>query len=72
VTTVAEQIDDYLRDINVYHVVIDEAELIVVGKKSPEFANMVAGLGRDKIVVDLVRILSDPETCHGTYEGICW
>lgn len=52
--------------------VIDGAELIVVGKRDFEFEDIIAGIDRDKIVVDLVRIMSDPETCNGNYEGICW
>jgi GDP-mannose 6-dehydrogenase len=52
--------------------VVENAELIVIGKKSPEFADMVASLDRDKIVVDLVRILPDTGKFHSHYEGICW
>jgi GDP-mannose 6-dehydrogenase len=52
--------------------VVEDAELIVIGKKSPEFADMVASLDRDKIVVDLVRILPDTGKFNSHYEGICW
>jgi GDP-mannose 6-dehydrogenase len=52
--------------------VVDNTDLIVVGKKSPEYADVVTSLNRDKVVIDLVRILSDSEKCHGNYEGICW
>jgi GDP-mannose 6-dehydrogenase len=52
--------------------VVDDAELIVVGKKSPGFTEIVASLGKDKIVVDLVRIMSDPGECRSNYQGICW
>lgn len=52
--------------------VVDHADLIVVGKKSPEFGAIVSGLERDKEVVDLVRILADPGKCASHYEGLCW
>jgi GDP-mannose 6-dehydrogenase len=52
--------------------VINDAELIVVGKKSPEFAEIVASLDKEKLVIDLVRIVSDMAKYHGNYEGICW
>ena len=52
--------------------VIHDAEVVVVGKKSPEFADAVANLEKDKIVVDLVRIGSETGKFHGNYEGICW
>src|SRR5262249_32066080 len=52
--------------------VIDDTDLIVVGKKSPEFSDIVTGLDKSKVVIDLVRILSDAGKYHGNYEGICW
>jgi GDP-mannose 6-dehydrogenase len=52
--------------------VVDEAELIVVGKKSPEFTEIVASLDKEKVVIDLVRIISDPGECRSNYQGICW
>ena len=52
--------------------VIDDAEVIVVGKKSPEFAEIVINLDKSKVVVDLVRIVSYPGECRSNYEGICW
>src|SRR5262245_6512715 len=52
--------------------VVDDTDIIVVGKKSPGFADIVASLDKDKIVIDLVRILSDSGKYHSNYEGICW
>jgi GDP-mannose 6-dehydrogenase len=52
--------------------VIDDADIVVVGKKSPEFADIISSLDKDKIVIDLVRIMADLGQCHGNYEGICW
>src|SRR2546425_7739663 len=37
---------------------IQDAEVVVVGKKSPEFGDIVASLDEEKIVIDLVRISS--------------
>jgi GDP-mannose 6-dehydrogenase len=52
--------------------VIDDTDLVVVAKKSPEFADIVANLDKDKVVIDLVRIMSDAGKYCGNYEGICW
>ena len=52
--------------------VISDAELILVGKKSPEFVDIVGTLGKEKVVIDLVRILSGVGRYDGNYEGICW
>ncbi|NIR48088.1 GDP-mannose dehydrogenase, partial [candidate division KSB1 bacterium] len=52
--------------------VVADAEVIVVGKKTREFANIVAGLDGGKTVVDLVRIAADTEQLKCNYEGICW
>jgi GDP-mannose 6-dehydrogenase len=52
--------------------VIDYSEIIVLGKKTPEFADIITDVSRDKIVIDLVRIGLDPGKCHINYEGICW
>jgi GDP-mannose 6-dehydrogenase len=51
--------------------VLDEADVVVVSKKSPEFADIVENLAKDKMIIDLVRIM--PELGNGgNYEGICW
>jgi len=52
--------------------VIHDAEVVVVGKNSPEFVDIVAGLDEEKIVIDLVRISSGTRKVRGHYEGICW
>ena len=51
---------------------IHDAEVVVVGKKSREFADIVASLDREKVVIDLVRIRSEIDKFDGNYEGICW
>jgi GDP-mannose 6-dehydrogenase len=52
--------------------VIDDTDLVVIGKKSPEFADIVASLDKDKVVIDLVRIIPYLGKYYGNYEGICW
>jgi GDP-mannose 6-dehydrogenase len=52
--------------------VIDDTDVVVVGKKTQEFADVVSGLGEDKTVIDLVRITSDSGKYPENYEGICW
>jgi len=52
--------------------VINNADVIVVGKKNKEFKNIVSTIDRNKILIDLVRIVRNPEENDGCYEGICW
>src|SRR5919108_692519 len=56
---------------SIQEVVVD-TDVVVVGKKSPEFTDIVASLDKEKIVIDLVRIMADLGKYHGNYEGICW
>jgi GDP-mannose 6-dehydrogenase len=49
--------------------VIDESEVLVVGKRDEEFRSLLNANGR--VVLDLVR-LGDPEATTGNYQGICW
>jgi GDP-mannose 6-dehydrogenase len=52
---------------------IDDSEVVVVAKRSPEFAGALARLPNGKAVVDLVRALPRPSDQKGHhYEGICW
>ena len=52
--------------------VVSASDVIVVGKKSPAFAEALIGLPDEKTVIDLVR-LSPARTAHqGGYEGIAW
>jgi len=52
--------------------VTDESDVVVVGSKSAEFEQTLSAMSSDKIVIDLVRIVPNPETRNGNYEGICW
>jgi len=52
--------------------VLDHAEVLVVGKRSPEFRQLLTSLDGHQTVVDLVRIFDDPSHLNGEYHGICW
>jgi GDP-mannose 6-dehydrogenase len=52
--------------------VIDQSEIVVVGKKTQKFSDIIADVCRDKIVIDLVHIGHAIEKYHNNYEGICW
>jgi len=51
---------------------IDDAEVVVVAKRSSEFEETVRGLNNGHRVVDLVSVVSDSGKQKGDYEGICW
>jgi GDP-mannose 6-dehydrogenase len=52
--------------------VIDQSEVLVVAKKGKSFEESVAGLNHGTVLIDLVRIFSDPSRRPAHYEGICW
>jgi GDP-mannose 6-dehydrogenase len=52
--------------------VFDASEVIVVSKKSPEYAEMVKLCAKDRTVIDLVRLWPDLNGTPAHYEGICW
>ena len=52
--------------------VIAHAEVIVIGNPSPEFAEAVAAIRSDQIVIDLVRIPVVGSLLKADYRGICW
>lgn len=53
--------------------VINSSDIIVVGNKSPEFKTALLSItDKNKIVIDLVRIIDEQEEIRCTYEGICW
>jgi GDP-mannose 6-dehydrogenase len=49
--------------------VIDEAEVIIIGKRDDEFSAVASA--RDRVVIDLVRLLEREEQ-RENYQGICW
>jgi GDP-mannose 6-dehydrogenase len=52
--------------------VIDSAEVIVVGNKSPEFAEALERCRPDHIIVDLVRVPVSGALLQADYRGLCW
>ena len=52
--------------------VIQQSEVIVVGKKTEDFQRAVAGINQDKVVIDLVRLWPDLTCKPVNYEGISW
>jgi GDP-mannose 6-dehydrogenase len=52
--------------------VLNQSEVLVVAKKGKCFEESVSGLNHGSVVIDLVRIFSDPSKRPGLYEGICW
>jgi GDP-mannose 6-dehydrogenase len=51
--------------------VIDQSDVIVIGNKAKEFADVVGKVGPEKTVVDLVRIVKGRKT-GGNYIGLAW
>ena len=52
--------------------ILQEADVIVIGNKAPEFAKVLTSLRADQTVIDLVRISDGSPHTNGTYKGICW
>ena len=52
--------------------VIDRSEVVVLGNKSKEHEESIAGLNNNKILIDLIRIVSNHAERNGFYEGLCW
>lgn len=50
---------------------VADAEVIVVGYKSPDFIPVIQSLRPDQMVIDLARLVERTST-PGQYEGICW
>ena len=51
---------------------IDLSEVIVIGNKSPEFADAVARARADQVIVDLVRLPIYGSLLQADYRGLCW
>jgi GDP-mannose 6-dehydrogenase len=52
--------------------VIEEAEVIIIGNKDPEFVQALEIARPDQIIIDLVRITDDFGQINSQYQGICW
>lgn len=50
---------------------LEHGELLVVGNKSPAFADLAQVVGPNQLVIDMVRVISDPAPLAG-YEGLLW
>lgn len=51
--------------------VVEEVEVLVIGKKEPAYRAALATADRDPVVIDLVRLFDD-RTTDGPYQGMCW
>jgi GDP-mannose 6-dehydrogenase len=51
--------------------VLAESDVVVIGNKAPEFANVLRDVDDGQVVIDLVRI-GDDEPTSSNYEGIGW
>ena len=52
--------------------VIERSKVIVIGNRSPEFADAIAACRANQIVIDLVRLPIDGARLAADYRGICW
>ena len=52
--------------------VFEASEIIVVSKKTAQYAEMVKARAKDRIVIDLVRLWPELKSAPANYEGICW
>jgi GDP-mannose 6-dehydrogenase len=52
--------------------VLDRSDVIVIGNRSPEFAEAIARCRPDQIVIDLVRLPAGGPPIRADYRGICW
>ncbi len=53
------------------HEVINDAEVIIIGNKAPEFREILSEIRPDQTIIDLVRIDKEKVT-NENYVGICW
>jgi GDP-mannose 6-dehydrogenase len=51
--------------------VVEASQVIVIGKKEPEYRALASKLGNGRVVVDLVRMFEGMSS-NGSYQGICW
>jgi GDP-mannose 6-dehydrogenase len=52
--------------------VIDRSDVIVIGNRSPEFAEALPRTRADQIIIDLVRLPVSGALLQADYRGICW
>jgi GDP-mannose 6-dehydrogenase len=51
--------------------VIEQAEVIIIGKKEDEFRALAERMNNGRIVIDLIRLF-DVQAGRPQYQGICW
>jgi hypothetical protein len=51
--------------------IIDEAEVIIVGNKAPEFEQIKTMVREGQTIIDLVRLFSSTDV-PAKYDGISW
>lgn len=52
--------------------VVSHAEILIIGHRDPEFAEILSHLPEDIVIYDLVRLSDDLSFVPKGYEGICW
>lgn len=52
--------------------VLDNAETLLVGNRSPEFQDVPKQLRPEQQLIDLVRLEKASDLTASTYQGICW
>lgn len=52
--------------------VLEGADVLIVGNRSPEFADAVKRTREGQLVLDLVRVPVDPAAIAAEYHGLCW
>jgi GDP-mannose 6-dehydrogenase len=52
--------------------VVSHAEVLIIGHRSPEFAEVLSQHLPGKILYDLARITDDVTNIPSEYEGVCW
>lgn len=51
---------------------ISNVEVVVVANKENEYKDAIQRIKRGQILIDLVRMVTDPSEIKGEYIGICW
>ena len=52
--------------------IISDSEVIVIGNKDPNFADVIEEIDQHQKIIDLVRITEDLDGHGENYDGICW
>ena len=52
--------------------VVDFSQVLIIGNQAEEFREAIKKKGKNKIIIDLVRIFDNVKKAEGNYTGICW